>query len=484
MESDNPLDESQENVITISDDDDLDDNANEMSQAMLDIKMSGLDIKMVKCALIHSELNEEEEENLEAPITSCLFKHFIADERLCSGFHSKKIGLVRCVSKALNHNPFHCWFCQKSRIVASFPTRVDLVEHQEIDHDDDIKRHEYSFVWFETMDYKIDRYIGTYISKRSSHEVMDQAEFSEKMTSKAVPRMKKRRIFTQEFGYAPISCILCEERTKVTGRNNYYLIAMLSKRSERQCKEHLTRYHRLSYNKKSSVRYWFKETCRLEALEEIFNSYFKEPFRNSCNNDCSTTSERNDSDGMEVASEEEVTKEEFFLERTDTVEEEDEKDMPKDVSKVPEETSDHGLEGDIKYESNHTEEAENPDSLNCNYSNPVVKKMEADSSSSFDSLSPISSLSSAVGKSPAGGKSPAVVKQDATDRPVVVRKETADTSAVFQPNDSSRKSKKLFKCNLCEERIISTKQCIYHFDQFHPDDIPCKVPFLIDEKSN
>lgn len=274
--------------ISVSDSDDEIDPPNQISQEQLDINMAlsnSLDVRKVASSKMHSDLANEENEditdanNKSTPILegTCLFKDIVNDAAICSGGHDKMAEAARCVATALKYNPIYCWFCHKAgNENVGFASKGDLVEHQEDDHDEDMKRHDNCFVWIEKQDKVINQYIRSYLSIRSRPEMMTSDKFYRSMGKQikngSNVKMIKRKLFTSQFGYAPLSCMLCEESTKRTKKLHFFHVALFEPASRAACIQHLKRFHRQSYSRHPVLTYWFRETNKIPQMEQIFAS--------------------------------------------------------------------------------------------------------------------------------------------------------------------------------------------------------------------
>lgn len=289
---------SQDEVITLSDTDDEttmpSSPSKELSGEQLDIDIEvrrGTIIKKVDHFKMIQELGQDEDQDGEhfvnADIT-CLFKSVVNKGTICDGSHEKKADVVRCVSIALKYYPFKCWFCHKKGKNVGFPLKSDLVEHQEEEmHDDDIERHDNCHVWIEEQNQLYNSYIASYISKRlqADPKPIAPSKFIALMTDGKVDdqsKQKKRRLFTDQFGYAPFTCILCDEMTKATKKVHMFRMGTMNAPSRQAATRHLQRCHSISYGRCPDVKYWFKKNFEIKQLEEIFTKYLTKPVPEPC----------------------------------------------------------------------------------------------------------------------------------------------------------------------------------------------------------
>ena len=269
----------EEELITISDSDDepmtpTDPNV-EMSHEFLEAQMSGLDVKLVARLPMLQDLDDEDAE-MANPIRSCLFRPFVKNTDICEGSHDSLTGVIGCVSKFLEYTPYNCYFCKKSgHEKNAFATKSELVDHQEALHDEDMQRHKDSFAYFEVKNDVFERYIKLYITTRSAPTALKAHDLTGILMARR-RKGKKWYYFTKEFGYAPYSCILCEERTD---RPTSFQVGKVLKHAQAVTTKHLEQYHPMSYRRHPEVSYWFKKDGEIEKIESLFEKYITDSKR-------------------------------------------------------------------------------------------------------------------------------------------------------------------------------------------------------------
>lgn len=254
-----------------------------LSPAWLEIKIEEANERVHVYTLNDTQMAQRVARLEDSVARTCLFKPI---NKECPGEHDNALSMVKCVTKALMYEPLQCWFCYKyHKLDHRYPDLDTLSDHQDMEHITEKSAIDGHYAYTRTLHYAKEAMIRTYIEVRNDTVTIDPVTdertltrtldwFERRMASRNHDEEWKWNLFCTEFGYAPIACKLCQEKWIKRDAPIQFGVAAMNEESVELMKDHMSKYHSLSYNRYPDIEYWFPpKTSRIDQLEALFQRF-------------------------------------------------------------------------------------------------------------------------------------------------------------------------------------------------------------------